>query len=171
MRKLNEEDVRKRLESCTDTGVTDELYDFGKTLVSEIVERHNRLEGKAATIAAYSIGIITLLASTYANWINRGISLGVLITVLAALTAVVFCVLSLKLERFDGISQTEWFQKDVLDDRETLRRFHVLTMWGVFASHEVVTEKKASWIAKAQFALLIAAISIVASLGYAIIVL
>jgi hypothetical protein len=170
MRKLKEDEVKKRLESCTSSGVVDELYDFGKTLVSDIVERHNRLEGKAATIAAYSIGVITLLASTYGNWINRGISFGVLVTVLAAFTAIVFCVLSLKLERFDGISQSDWIQCDVLDDREMLRKFHVLNMWGVFASHEAITEKKASWIAKAQLALFIAAISLVGSLAYAVIV-
>jgi hypothetical protein len=171
MRKLKEEEVRNRLEGYSNNGVTDELYDFGKTLVADIVERHNRLETKAATMAAYSIGVITLLASTFANWVNRGISVGVLITVVAAFTAIVFSVLSLKLERFEGISQTDWFQNTAFDDRETLRKFHVLTMWGVFASHEAVNERKASRIAVAQVALFVAAISLVASLVYAIAVL
>lgn len=171
MRKLKAEEVKERLECYESAGVTDELYDFGKMLVSDIVERHNRLEGKATTTAAYSIGVITLLASTYANWINRGISYGVLVAVAAAFAATVFSVWSLKLEQFDGISQTEWFERSCLDDREALRKFHVFTMWGVFASHESVSDKKASRIRIAQGLLLVAAISIVLTLAYAIIIL
>lgn len=126
---------------------------------------------KAASTAAYSIGMITLLASTYSNWANRGISVGILVTILVAFTAVTLCVWSLKMERFDSASQADWFQHNVLHDREALRKFHLLTMWAVFASHEAVNERKATQITWAQRALFAAAMCLVGSVAYAIIIL
>lgn len=166
MRKLKESEVRQRLESYTDPGVTEELYEFGRMLVTDITERTSHLETKAASIAAYSLGIITLLASTYSIWIGKVSTIGILIGVIAAFTATVYAVSAVTLQKYEGISQNEWFKADVLDSREMLRKFHLITMWGVFSSHEANAEKKASRIVLAQVALFIAAISIVASLAY-----
>lgn len=45
MRKLLESEVKTRLESYSNNApVTDQLYEFGKAMVVDVIERHNRLE-------------------------------------------------------------------------------------------------------------------------------
>ena len=164
MRKIKETEVRERLESYDNPTVTDELYDFGNTLVADIVDRTERLETKASSLAAYSLGTITLMASTYTIWSPSINKVGMLLAVVLAFTATVFSVLAITLRRFEGISQNEWFKADVLRDRELLRKFHLITMWGVFNSHEANAEIKVIWIGRAQIALFLASICIVLSL-------
>jgi hypothetical protein len=169
MRKLKQEEVRERLESYShsDTGVTDELYDFGKMLVAEVIDRNNRLETKAAAIAAYSIGIITLLASTYGSWSKVVLSIGLPIPVfgaIAALVATICAVRGLTLRGYKGISQNEWINAECLKNRDMLRRYHILTMWVVLDSHENASEIKAKRIGNAQWALFFAVALLVLSL-------
>lgn len=174
MRKLSEEEVNKRLQSYDNEGVTDELYDFGKMLVNELIERNNKLDTKAASMAAYAIGIITLLTSTYAGWSKVHYSLGIPFPLLGALTAfvaLIFAVLGLTLQRYEGFSQSEWLHSELLNNREQLRKYHILTMWGVLNSHESVSEKKADRISKAQRMLVITTIILLLSMLDATVVL
>jgi len=168
MRKLKEAELRERLKSYDDPTITDHLYDFGKMLVSEVIERNNRLETKAGSIAAYSIGLITLLASTYSIWKGRVSTVGILIGCCAAFTATVLTVWAIKLQWYEAPSQNDWFNGDVLDNREDLRKYHLITLLGVFDCHEAAADKKARRVGWAQLALFTAAGSIFLSLLFAL---
>ena len=69
--RLTEAIVRQRLASYQESRITDELYDFGKMLMNEALDRVKTLDTKAATIAGYSVGLITLLTATRATWPAR----------------------------------------------------------------------------------------------------
>jgi hypothetical protein len=173
MRKLTEAQVRERLKSYDDAGVTDELYEFGKMLVAEMIDRNKVLDGKAAAMLAYSIGVITLLSSTFGVWAHRVPTLFLPLPAFAgvvSLVAACFAVYGLTLKRFEGISQNDWLQAECLGDRERLRRFHVINMWAVVNSHEAVTEDKANAIGRAQVFLFLAGAVLFVSLVYAAIV-
>lgn len=162
-----EAEIRERLVSYEDTGVTDELYDFGKMLVAEAVERNSRLETKATAIAAYSIGIITLLASSYGNWSKAVHSWIIPIPffgALAAFVAAIYAVRGIRLRDYEWFSPNEWMKPECLSGRERLRKYRLLTMWNVLKSHYAASELKARKIKRAQVWLLIAAIILVLSL-------
>jgi hypothetical protein len=165
--RLSEEEVRARLVAYEDTGITDELYDFGKMLVSEAINRINRLDTKAASIAAYSVGIITLLASTSSTWIPRMHGLWSSTLVISGVLAFVgasCAVKGLVLRPIEWFSENEWLSQECLSSRERLRKYRILTMWGVLTSWSEAGKNKSAWIARAQYALLAAAILLVVSL-------
>ena len=173
MKKLNEATVIERLKAYHDERVTDELYDFGKMLMAEMIDRNKGLETKAASMAAYSIGIITLLASTFGIWSHKVHSILVPLPVFAGVLAFIatcFAIRALKLQTFEAITQSDWIKADCLDDREKLRRLHIINMWGVIDSHETVTERKARAIGRAQWALFFASAALVISLLDAVVV-
>lgn len=60
-------DTRDRLSSYENETTTDELYDFGKILVLEGVDRAHWLDSKAGILAGFSGAIVALLLSTLAN--------------------------------------------------------------------------------------------------------
>jgi hypothetical protein len=165
--RLSEEEVRARLVAYEDTDITDELYDFGKMLVSEAVNRVNRLDTKAAAVAAYSVGIVTLLASTSPSWIPRiqglwGFTL--FISGVLAFVGASCAVKGLVLRPIEWFSANEWLSKECLSSRERLRKFRILTMWGVLNSWSEAGENKSAWIARAQYSLLAAAILLLVSI-------
>jgi hypothetical protein len=165
---LTTEEVRERLASYKEPTTTDELYDFGKMLITETLDRVKSLDNKAAAVAAYSVGLITLLVSTRLSWSGglhpwaAGLPLcgGV-----AAFFAALYAVRALVLKRYNWFSENEWMERDCLADRDRLRRYHVLAMWKVLGSHNLVCETKASRITTAQWLLLAAAVILVLSLG------
>ena len=69
-KRLSDDEVKQRLKSYEAPAVTDELYGFGKMMVDEVIDRFKSLDAKATAIAAYSIGLVTVLVSTHAAWTN-----------------------------------------------------------------------------------------------------
>ena len=69
---LCKDEVKRRLESYEDDGVTDELYGFGTMLVHDAVDRLSKINGTAGATAAYCAGLITILTSTATIW-GKGI--------------------------------------------------------------------------------------------------
>ena len=65
---LCKDEVKRRLGSYEDDGVTDELYGFGTMLVHDAVDRLSKINGTAGAIAAYCAGLITILTSTATIW-------------------------------------------------------------------------------------------------------
>ena len=162
---LDEAEVKRRLGSYYDTGVTDELYDYGKLVFTETKDRFKLLESKAMGIAAYAIGMITLLASTSTLWKNSLTNRDLVLLALVGLAAVVSAfsaILSLRLREMELPSQDEWLNQETLDDREQLRRYHLLSLWGTINSYRDISEFKAERIQTAQWALFGASLFLVA---------
>jgi hypothetical protein len=110
---LDENEVRRRLTLYKDKEVTDELYDFGKFLIAEESDRLKQLDSKATAITAYSIGVITLLASTYGLWSKAPYSFGLPLPLLGAacaLASAFFAVKAATLYKHYWFSADEWLQ-------------------------------------------------------------
>jgi len=161
-KRLSDDEVKQRLKSYTAPAVTDELYGFGKMMVDEVIDRFKSLDAKATAIAAYSIGLITVLISTHAAWITNAphswATYAPIASGITAFAAAGFAISSLWLKRFEWFSHDEWMKADCLNDPERLRRYHILTMYGVHRTHQIRCRTKASRIAIAQGLLLASAI-------------
>lgn len=165
--RLSDAQVKARLMSYKPSEVTDELYDFGKMMIDEAIDRFKSLDTKATAIAAYSIGLITILVSTQTVWMKAH-SWAVYVppaSGLIALAAAAFAISCLWLKPFEWFSQDEWIKADCLNDPDRLRRYHVLTMAGVQRSYQSRCRSKASRIAIAQGLLLASAIILVFALA------
>jgi hypothetical protein len=131
-------------------------------LLNEAVARVSRLDTKASYIAAYSIGIITLLVSTSSGWATRihiiwlPIASGVV-----AFLSTIFAVVGLTLRSLQWFSGNDWLRGECLEDLDRLKKYRVLGMLAVVNSWELVARRKARWIAIAQLVLVIAALLLV----------
>lgn len=143
---LTEQDVRKRLASYEDSTVTDELYTFGKMLTDDAIERLSKSDAKAGAIAAYSGGLIALLASTSPMWATHLNSRQIAVPVFALLSlflSAALSVFSMSPRKTEWHSTNEWMKEGCLTTGERLRRYHLLTMWGAYESLNQVYVSKA----------------------------
>jgi hypothetical protein len=159
---LSSEQVNDRLCSYdgADGKVTEDLYQFGLMLVSEFVDRVHHLDSKAATLAAYSTGIVALMVSTSSSWRSalHGWAIGLVFAgALAAIFAAAFSLKAAFILRFRWFSDDEWFHEKYLEDAETLRRYRILTMHNIVESHRGAAEKKSNYIHAAQCAVAVSA--------------
>lgn len=164
---LTEDDMRNRLASYENPAITDELYDSGRWLVAQAQEYETHLERKAVATAAYAIGMITVLTSTYGSWgkvIDKSLVPVIFVSALAAFVAAAYAVRALRLKEYQWISPNEWLNADCLTGRERLRKYRLLAMWKVWRYYITHSEKKADKIQRAQGWLLFAAIILVFSL-------
>jgi hypothetical protein len=151
---LSENEVRERLAACKEQPeVVEEIYDFGKILLARVSDDIRHIELKAASLAAYAGAIITLLVSTSATWARvAGVTSGIIAVGAGCLAFVAACfsVSGLALRKFEWISQKEWLSEKCLGDVHELKRFRVLTMWGVISSYRRAHTEKADRLVAAQ---------------------
>jgi hypothetical protein len=157
---LTEEEVRDRLEIAKDQPeVIDELYDFGRSLANHVAEDIQRIDSKAASFAAYSGAVLTLLVSTVGVWSRFGDTRTYLLVLgsgLALLAAAVLSVVGLAVRKFAWFSQEDWLERSCLKDIQELKRHRILTMWGVTNSYRTNHRSKAKWLGVAQWVLILA---------------
>jgi len=159
MAELSESEVRKRLESYDQAAVTDELYDFGRMILQDAIERIAKLDGKASTLVAYSGALTALLVSTAGIWSKtiKGVHAILPITaVIALILSAGFAIHSVSLQLTEWFSESEWMESSCLSDSERLRRYRILTMWGVVKSHQHAARQKMRRFNRAQRLMLIA---------------
>lgn len=155
---LDDREVNDRLCSYENAETTKDLYEFGNMMVSGLVDVNHHLDSKGSTLAGYSTAIVALLVSTSPFW-RPVFDQWEFVTVLAA----AFCAMlasgcSLKaasLYTFSWFSDDEWLHTKYLEDPETLRRYRVLTMHNVVASHRTIADRKSNWLQAAQWGLAI----------------
>jgi hypothetical protein len=153
---LSDQEVNERLCSYNDPKVTDELYDFGSMMVSEFVDVNHRLDSKGSTLAGYSTGIVALLVATSSFWRPVLDQWALAVVLAAGLCALIASACSLKaasLYVFNWFSDDEWLHTKYLEDSETMRRYRILTMHNVVASHRSTAEAKSDYLGVAQWAL------------------
>lgn len=157
---LSDREITDRLESYLDPRVTDELYEFGSMMLQDSVARIGKMDSKAAALAAYSGGLITVLVATRDMWSKLHyaqvdlIYLGAGLLLLAAAAA----IRSMYLQDTEWFTQNEWLKADCLQTHEAIRRYHVLTMCGIVRSHHQAYRRKLLKIYAAQFALIAAGV-------------
>lgn len=141
-----------------------ELYDFGLFLVRNVVADVERVDKKAAALAAYSGAIITLLISTFNLWfhiVNRWIFPMLFLAGLLTMGAAVYSVYGLSLREFRWFSQKEWLEDVRAFDAIRLKKYRILTMWDVISEYRRNHLIKAERLAKAQKYLSLAVLSLV----------
>ncbi len=157
---LVESEVEQRLLACKERPeIVDELYSFGQSLVKQVVEDIHHLDLKAGSLAAYCGATITLLVSTQGSWsqvADGWVYLNVIASGSAALLGAILAISVLALRNFEWFSQKEWLESSCFDNLTKLKRYRVLTMWGVITSYRKAHITKARRLVKAQWFLVTA---------------
>jgi hypothetical protein len=151
-------EVRQRVKN-SGADVVDEIYYFGEKLVSDAVDRLAKSDNKASGLAAYCGGLITLIMSTSPFWsryLDLFSSVVVIVAVLCLITSAWMALGSTHPEPTEWYSDNDWLRSECLQAREQLRRYRVLTMWRVLASHQKAFRKKMRHIWRAVVLLKIA---------------
>lgn len=155
-------EVTSLVAGYTDTKTTDELYEFGKMLLLEGIDRQHWIDSKAGTVAGFSGAIVALLLSTASSWKPSLMTLAVefrwtvLVGIGFILLAGLLAFLGFFSRTFIWIDEKkDWFDKDYLDYPDQLKRFHVLAMYNATTSHSKVNAKKMTCLTWAQITLLI----------------
>ena len=146
--------------------VVDQLYDFGDMLLRDAVARIAAIDTKATSIAAYAGGLITVLIATSGIWASQTDWLLTYLTVFAGVVAAIAgaCAIhSMALQPTEWFKFSGWLQKDCLQDRDTLRRYHILTMWQVIKSHYNRYDTKVGRVRRAQKLLVAAGVILTVS--------
>jgi hypothetical protein len=108
---LTEEEVERRLLSCENAEIMEELYSFGTVLVRQVVEDIQHVDSKAASMAAYSGAILTFLVSQQVWSItNQFAKYGTILAGLVAAAGLVLAVKARWLEEFEWFSQEDWLE-------------------------------------------------------------
>jgi hypothetical protein len=154
-------------ENYESPATTDEIYDLGKFLLSEQVDRAHQLDSKAAATAGFCGAIVALLLSTTGNWepqlksIHYPLRVSVLIGVVALMAAAALAFIALVNRTFYWIDERgEWFDNEYLNDPDQLKRFHVFAMYKATRSHEGVNGEKAMWLSLAQLCFILGAVAV-----------
>lgn len=165
---LSMDEVKRRLAllGSDNSQILEEIYSFGQVLVRQVVEDIQNLDSKAAAMAAYAGGIVTLLVSS-GVWSTRiamsSAKYGLVVAgVLTAISAVC-AVRARTLQPFDWFSQSDWLRQECLENKNhfLLKQFRVVMMWQVINSWRNRHERKAKRINVAQY-LLAASVCILA---------
>ncbi len=156
------QEVTDRVQNYTDTDTTNELYDFGKLLLQEAIDRAHWIDAKASTLAGFSGALVAFLFSTSSIWKTalaqepNGLRIGVLLAVVFILISGGCAFLALFNRTFLWIKEKdEWFNKDYLEYPDFLRRSYVLTMYQSVRSHAERNDEKSAYLSLAQLALLV----------------
>jgi hypothetical protein len=152
--RLTEEQVRERLTICQTDEILDELYTYGQTLIEEALERIRSIESKAVSFAAYGAAIVTILVSNSKSWSKLGNQWSPWIAFYASLCGLActyLCVCTLSLRQYKVTSQDEWLDPECLGKSvHFLKRFRILTMWGLLDSYTVAQGQKANKLQRAE---------------------
>ena len=104
-------EVTERLSKYGNAETTNELYDFGKLLLEEEVDRAHWLDAKAGVIAGFSGAIVTLLLSMFPMWkaalevVPSIFRVLVFAGIICLLLASISSFLSLMVQKFEWVNE------------------------------------------------------------------
>jgi hypothetical protein len=152
--RLTEAEVKERLESYEDESITEELYGFGKMLVQDAVNRLNSADAKAAGVAAYCGGLLTVLSATFSIWSKgitwREVSLPIC-SAAFAIAAGYVAFLATGFRDVDWFSPDDWLNRDAMQGQQRIKKFHILAMWVVLESHDRAYQHKLTRVKRARW--------------------
>jgi len=151
-----EKDIIERLSGYTDPEVTKELYDFGKDLVRDALDRVNWLDTKAGVFASVSGAMVVVVISTFSSWKDvvkdwPGGSVCLFFGLLSLLAAAWSAVRALRVRTFQGLNETDlWFAKEYFQYPDQLRRYYLIGMYRLVVSHDRINYQKATTLIRAE---------------------
>jgi hypothetical protein len=160
--RLTETQVRARLSECENADVINELYSFGQFLLAETLKSTKDIDTKATSMATYGSALITVTVATSQYWITTGVLSAIFASICAitALGGTIFAVLAIRLTEFEWLSEREWLQDSCFSAVGKLKKYRILTMWGVMDSHKKVYATKVVNVALSQRWLSIAVLTV-----------
>ena len=157
MKEVPPDEVKKRLENCSAESVLSALYDFGLAVSTETLENTAQLDAKGITLLGYSGALLAFLLVSNESlkvqgWLNWPYNLVVLISEIAATWSIVRSFLALRVQSFRSLSETDWFQKDILPDNDpiSLRRFYTRSLHAVTQAGGRINAEKSEQVRLAQ---------------------
>jgi hypothetical protein len=167
---LTQDDVSKRLISYDSPNITDSLYSMGIMLLNECAERVRTLDSKATTIISYTGAIIGLMMSTFPIWtsaVDRWAIFAALVGALFGLLGAASGFWATYLTEFSMPSDSDWIEKDGLQDQDRLKRYYIASIHLAIQSHEMALHSKTRRVKIAQTCLFLMVVSISIALGNA----
>lgn len=170
MASLEQKEVEARLEVYDMPEVTGELYEMGKTLLDECVQRVHHLDTKSVTLAGYTGAIIGLMISTFPIWTAAVDKWAMILIAAGSLVGLVGGAMALAStwpRKFLLLSDSDWLEKDGFQDPDRLKRYYVSSLHISIASHEQINSQKVSRIKVAQVCLGVMVLCLSIGLGNA----
>lgn len=136
--------------------VTDQLYEMGKLLLDDCMQRVDQLDRKAVAIAGYTGAIIALMVSTFSIWtagVDKWAIIFVAVGCLIGLVGGCMALASTWPQQFDMPSDSDWFEEAGLTNPDKLKRYHISSMHLSITSHEKVNARKVVKIKRSQICL------------------
>jgi len=156
MHELDGREVHRRLESypssATTDATTDEVLRIGELMLQENLSRAQSVDAKAMQIIGY-VGVIYTIILSQRNWFEEFDRLELFFlgaAIVCTFVATVAAMASMWARSWRSFSDEEWFRKELLEEPEALRRFHVATMHKVVSENRALHHRKGSSLVVAQ---------------------
>jgi hypothetical protein len=165
MAKLAYDEVKRRvLEASSE--VIDDLSQLGDNLVKDGIDRIEKSNGQARALAAYSGGIVTLAMSTLPLWESRLLMVFKIVAVIGVFGLLLAAWIAIKAAfpvDTEWYSDSDWLQSDLLQNKEQIRRYRVLTTWNIVHSFDRANETKQKKLSRANMTMQISLALLLAS--------
>lgn len=151
----------KLADPSTTATLVEEYYRFGQLLVSELASRSGEVERKLITLMGWSLaGLGFLGLQTPMGILPKMLTI---LAILGALASAILCGIGLRTRMWAVPSPADWFKPHLLDG-ETLKRYHVVSLFNMHQSQSSQIARKADILARAEalaagFAVTIAALA------------
>jgi hypothetical protein len=157
---LGSEKLRDAVYSYKSPEVTAHLYEFGKLLLDEMMERGEKINSQAVTILGWATGVIAFLFAQIAQFSGGSVYFALTSSVLA-LVAIFYAFQALKTRpNWEWPSDKSWINKSALGSEDEIKRFHIRVIHDVRQNHLSITGDKADCLFWSEFFLLFAALSL-----------
>lgn len=163
---LSKEEVSRLVYSYQDEAVTDELYQFGMVLMSEIQDRADRINSQSTIVLGWATAILALLL-TQSNKFGGGGMYFALVAEVSTILAVIaaFCAGRTR-GNWSWPSDSSWIRESALVSKDEMMRYHIRVMHDVRQQHLRITKKKARCLFYSELLLVLGAIALFAGIGY-----
>jgi hypothetical protein len=156
---LSKKEVANLVGSDTDSGVTDTLYNFGSSLVSEIQERASAIDSKATTILSWSTAILAFLFAESSNFSTHPEKLFLVSATCFGVFAVIFSFWALRSRnQWEWPGDDLWFPSPLFSSADMMKRHYVCVFHAIKTSHRKLTEEKGRMLSYGEFFLMISAL-------------
>jgi hypothetical protein len=156
---LSETDASKLIYSYKDADVTDQLYTFGSSLLSDLKERSEHVNTKATTVLVWATGILAFLFAQSDKFAGTASQYFSLCSALLALLAASSAFFSLRTrDDWKWPSDKSWLQSKAVNNSDELKRYHLRVMHGVKQARHGIIEKKGNRLMYAELFLVLSGV-------------
>jgi hypothetical protein len=151
---ISAEDAESEVTSKRSSDLVDELYDFGREMVREVLSRTAHLDAKATTLLGWAFGAVAfiLLGLDWQKATDRLELLGG-IAALCATLASIQAAMALRVSRWQIPSEADWFKFELFSSPDRLRIYHLVSMLEMHQHHNRQNMVKGEQILRSQWLL------------------